>query len=229
MRLAIGKNVPSPLGFIALLSSFFEQDGITIYHGDARTLLMEMPPVELILTDPPYPAEFFDCWQALARNANAAMKDGASLVTLLGHYQLADVMDEFRTSGLRFWWLAGMHQTSITRLIGKNVNVNWKPALWYQKGKRRQDTSTKWPVDMLTPKKPDKAFHEWGQAVSWFRHWIGEMTLAGETVLDPFMGAGTTLIAAKLEGRRAIGIEFEERYCEIAANRLRQGVLPFAG
>jgi len=65
----------------------------------------------------------------------------------------------------------------------------------------------------------------WGKPlklVSLLLEWSG-----GKSVLDPYMGGGTTLVAAKELGLRAVGIEIDEKICEFAANRLRQGLLEF--
>ena len=70
-------------------------------------------------------------------------------------------------------------------------------------------------ADHPTPKPPELA-----------AHFIQLHTLPGEIVLDPFMGAGSTAVAAKMLGRRFVGVEIDERYCEIAIQRLRQEVLP---
>lgn len=72
---------------------------------------------------------------------------------------------------------------------------------------------------------PDRFDHPCPKPRSWMSWAVNRASRAGETVLDPFAGSGTTLVAAKLDGRRAIGIDIEEHYCEIAARRLDQQVL----
>jgi DNA modification methylase len=69
--------------------------------------------------------------------------------------------------------------------------------------------------------------HPCPKPLEWMSWLVNRCSLEGETILDPFMGSGTTLRAAKDAGRNAIGIELEEEYCEIAVRRLSQEVLRF--
>lgn len=73
----------------------------------------------------------------------------------------------------------------------------------------------------------DNVFHSTEKPVPLVAYFIELTTQPGEMILDPFMGSGTTLVAAKEAGRPAIGIELDERHCETAAKRLEQQVLQF--
>lgn len=203
---------------------YYQDDAVTLYHGDIRTHWDILPKCNLVLTDPPYPDEFKWCWPMLGELAAEKLVSGGSLLTLCGHYQVLSAGAAIEQH-LRFWWIAGMHQTSITRMIGKDVNINWKPILWFVKDTKRKDVSTRWPQDMFSPRKREKGLYEWQQSESLFCHWIEELTNPGEMILEPFVGSGTTLAAAKLLGRKCVGVEMDEGRCEITAQRLSQGVL----
>ena len=188
--------------------------------GDSVEILPSIPgqSVDAIITDPPYPKEFDHVWIGMARESRRLLKDRGNLVTLLGHYQLPFVLDIFKDE-LRYWWIGGMNQPTMFKMFGKGVVVRWKPCLWFINGKRRVDLPDM-PMDMLSPRDPSKALHEWQQPVSWFEHWIERLTLPGETVLDPFMGSGTTGVACMQTGRNFIGIELDPTYYAIAEKRI---------
>lgn len=80
-------------------------------------------------------------------------------------------------------------------------------------------------TDVLSYAPPSDRSHPTQKPLPLMRELVSLFTDPGETILDPFMGSGTTLRAAKDLGRKAIGIELEEKWCEVAARRLAQGVL----
>lgn len=98
----------------------------------------------------------------------------------------------------------------------ERIFVLGRPQAWNSMG-----LTTVWQI----PPKPQGLNHPCPFPIALPLRLIAMFTRSGQTVLDPFMGTGTTLRAARDLGRRSIGIEIEERYCEIAAKRMRQEVL----
>jgi predicted methyltransferase len=201
--------------------------GIVIYHGDCEEIAAYLDPVDLILTDPPYHVETMHLYSSLGRIAEAGLVDGGWLITYAGVYTMPTALSliEEVTSRLSYrWCLPLLHregQEQIGNIAEMDVLCTWKPILAFRK---RPFGSERFKLnDRLRSAGRNAKAHPWEQT-------IGEVSqllqkFPGATILDPFMGSGTTLRAAKDLGRRAIGIEIEEKYCEIAANRLRQEVL----
>jgi site-specific DNA-methyltransferase (adenine-specific) len=197
------------------MTPYYEQDGITIFNADCREVLPSIK-ADVMLTDPP-----FGVGKA-AWDTEFVLPPSAPVLTLGLMPGVSNILRcPVEIDGLVYLWtLSALLTNGMTR--GALGFGNWIPCLIYAAGGysvygQRQDAKA---FAIGADSKQDHPCPKPLNVTRWFLS-----CLPGDLVLDPFMGSGTTLVAAKLEGRRAIGIEIEERYCEIAANRLAQGVL----
>ena len=198
--------------------------GITIYHGDCREILPDLGHVDAVVSDPPYGLGFQ--YKSHDDNRNDwfdLMNDTIPLMRELAPFVVIPCCGIDRLG----WWY-------------QHHCPDWLMA-WYKgsPGHRSMIGFNDWEAHLVWG-KPPKQMHDYWQSVCGFEinghpcpkplQWglwlVNRACVEGGIVLDPFMGSGTTLRAAKDLGRRAIGIEIEERYCEIAAKRLSQEVLP---
>jgi site-specific DNA-methyltransferase (adenine-specific) len=206
------------------MKPYYEHNGITIYHGDCREILPRLEPVDLVLTDPPYLREFLPLYGELARLCKELLKPGRLLAAIVGHAIVPEVL-QLMSPYLKYHWMLAYTQPGgqSASVFPKKVIPFWKPVVTFCDG----NYEGKWFGDVVKSTNNDKRFHKWGQAESGFMDLVNRLSDPVDIVVDPFMGGGTTLSAAKRLGNRAIGIELEERNCEIAAKRLSQEVLEF--
>jgi len=191
--------------------------GLTIYHGDCLEILPTIT-ADLVLTDPPYNVGL-DYSEGDNRNDYPAYcrswfdKCPRPLVLTPGMVNLAMWMT-LQPPNWTCAWIKP-NQCSPSALRGFNT---WEPILVYGKLTKRVGQDS-W----ITPigQQSDVGDHPCPKYLPFWIKLLAAISEESQTILDPFLGSGTTLRAAKELKRKAIGIEREERYCEIAANRLR--------
>lgn len=221
------------------MKPYYEQSGVTIYHGDCREVLSGLT-ANVVVTDPPYGLGELSGTTAIARGKNRYQSDyfedteaylSAVVVPAVG-VALARCGDRGAiTPGVRCSWLyprprdvGGFYQPAAVGM-GPWGFASFNPVLFYGK----DPWGGKKPSATMVPltERPSDDGHPCAKPIGAMLWLVMKASIEGETVLDPFMGTGTTLVAAKNLNRCAIGIELEERYCEIAARRLSQEVLDF--
>ena len=200
------------------------RDGQTIIHGDCREVLPLLEPVDLVLTDPPYGIGWDTKYSRFTRLTGGtysgpiiANDDAPFNPTFLLTYKEvitwgANHYCQLLPAGS--WLLWDKRSTDGTAFLSDGEIA------WWSHGHGVYIKS----INAQRHRTVQGGFHPTQKPIELMR-WCIEKAKSLGTVLDPFLGSGTTLRACKDLGRRGIGIEIEERYCEIAANRLRQEVL----
>lgn len=192
---------------------------IIIKNVDFREADIEENSIDLIITDPPYPRQYIHLYKDLAVFAEKVLKPGGSIFTMAGQSYLPDVFNQMSIDGLKYNWTLSYLTPGgqSPQLWQRKVNTFWKPILWYIKGENK-----KWIGDVVksNTNDNDKKHHFWGQSVSGMSDLLNRVSYMGETILDPFMGGGTTGAACLYLRRKFIGIEIDNDTFKTAQSRL---------
>ena len=207
------------------MKPYYQDEAVTIYCGDCREIVPQLPRFDLLLTDPPY----------------GIGRDGSKASTGSHGGRKAYEFKGWDDERPERWLLEMLRAKTDHQIIwGGNYFVDaltpsMKWLVW-DKGQRIDQsdgelawTSLEGALRILTLNRAelqrDGAVHP-AQKPEAVMRWALMQAPEARTVLDPFMGSGTTLVACKRLHRTAVGIEQDEQYCEIAAKRLAQGALP---
>ena len=210
------------------MKPYYSETGIIIYNADCREILPQLEPVDLVLTDPPYGMAF----QSNHRiNKYEKIHGDDSLP--LDLIWLA--MSKARRASYFFCRWDNISQMPKPKSVLAWVKNNWSMGdLEHEHGRQweaccfypgPEHQSIKRIPDVIACDRTGNQLHPTEKPSDLMQRIIDANV--AETILDPFMGSGTTLRAAKDLGRKAIGIEIDEKYCEIAAKRLSQEVFTF--
>jgi len=171
---------------------------------------------DFIITDPPYPKEYLYLYEVLARRTKEWLKPGGLLIAMCGQSYLNQIY-EMIDKHLKYYWTACyLTPGQSTNLWQVKVNTNWKPLLIYSTNNYEGKTFG----DVFKSDENDKDFHKWGQSTSGMLSIIKQLCLPGQSILDPFCGAGTTGVGALKHGCLFDGIDIDIQNVNITKKRL---------
>lgn len=216
------------------MTPYYEDEAVTIFHGDCRELLPSLSGT-LVCTDPPYNCgKDYGVWDddLPAAEYQEVMREIASLCMLAAPNQ-AWVAPRYQ---LPFWLdvLPKSHLIAIRRGARGPYRGGWSDQfeIALSIGKPNKPECDLW--DDIRLKGEGYFFREETFGHPGYtpyligKRFVSLLSEQGDTIIEPFAGTGTILRAAKDLGRKAVGIEINEAYCEIAAKRMSQEVLNFA-
>jgi DNA modification methylase len=227
------------------MNPYYERDGIVIYLGDCREVLPRLSPssVDLIVTDPPYGvgwrSNFGQNFDRIAGDDDASWVPGAMDLAaralrprrhayIFGRF---DLLPPYRGGAELIWDKCMMGSGDVTSPWGPSHEPIMFRVRAPDRGRAnagrggvparlRQGSVLSYP----RPNATAVTRHPTEKPVPLLRRLIESSSLVGETILDPFLGSGSTLVAAIAEGRRGVGIELEERYAATAAERAEKAL-----
>jgi site-specific DNA-methyltransferase (adenine-specific) len=207
-------------------------DGIMLHLGDCRDVMASMPScfrVDAVVTDPPYGVGLgADGPTAIGKVAYESFDDTADNVRAICVPVISDCIKRFGrvvlTPGIRncFAYPEPTELGSIFNPAGAGFS-RWgfttsQPILYYGKDPHG---AAKFPQSIQSCETVVKNGHPCPKPINLMKWLVNRASLIGETILDPFMGSGTTGVAAVKLGRKFIGIEIEPKYFDIACKRIQ--------
>ncbi len=208
------------MAYGAQLKPYYEEAGITIYHGDCREILPTLP-CDAILTDPPYGANRDRGTGQYGKLRSAGFGNWDSCAADLGHLP----------SVQRIIWGGNYFALPPSRMFllwDKGAGFSGRDFAECEQAWCSWDGNAQiYRRDPLAARDYVGKEHPTEKPIPLFQWCIGRFLVRPLALVDPYLGGGSTLIAAKNLQMSAIGIEIEERYCEIAAKRLAQSVFDF--
>ena len=236
---------------MSLPKPYYQDDSVTLYHGDNRDILRHLNKVDMIATDPPYGIDFQSARPTEKRKKEKIKGDGLEDYLKMLPQMLASFKSILVDGGcccccgggggtpsLAYLWIEAWKHLTVENVcvwdkgfigMGWRYRFQWEAVLIDTNGDRKTWNGGENRSNILRFQKiiPQNGDHPTPKPESLMSQLILDNSNLGETVLDPYCGSGATLVSAKTHGRKAIGIEIEEKYCEIAVKRLQQEVFQF--